>query len=61
MRLYDVNTGELNIDGINIKDISKKTLNDSIGVVFQETFLFAGSIYDNLLYANPEATPESLQ
>lgn len=60
MRLYDINTGKLEIDGISIKDISKKTLNDSIGVVFQETFLFAGSIYDNLLYANPEATIEDI-
>ena len=60
MRLYDVNTGELNIDNINIKNISKKTLNESIGVVFQETFLFAGSIYENLLYANPKASPEDI-
>lgn len=60
MRLYDVNSGALLIDGTDIRKISRQTLCDSIGVVFQETFLFQGSIYDNILYARPEATPEQV-
>jgi len=60
MRLYDVNSGQLMIDGVDIRDISKETLCNSIGVVFQETFLFAGSIYDNIAYAKPEAKPEEI-
>ncbi len=60
MRLYDVNSGKLLIDGIDIRDISKQTLCQNIGTVFQETFLFAGSIYDNIIYAKPEATPEEV-
>lgn len=60
MRLYDLNSGKLLIDGVDIKDISKETLCKSIGTVFQETFLFAGSIYDNIVYAKPEATPEEV-
>jgi ATP-binding cassette subfamily B protein len=60
MRLYDVNTGQLMIDNVDIKDISKETLCNSIGVVFQETFLFAGSIYDNIIYAKPDSTPEAV-
>ena len=60
MRLYDLNSGKLLIDGIDIRDISKETLCMNIGTVFQETFLFAGSIYDNIVYAKPEATPEEV-
>ena len=60
MRLYDVNSGSLMIDGTDIRDIEKATLNTSIGIVFQETFLFAGSIYDNILYARPDAPPEDV-
>ncbi|MBQ1861875.1 MAG: ABC transporter ATP-binding protein, partial [Clostridia bacterium] len=60
MRLYDLNSGKLLIDGIDIRDISKETLCLNIGTVFQETFLFAGSIYDNIIYAKPDATPEEV-
>ncbi len=60
MRLYDLNSGKLLIDGTDIRDISKETLCLNIGTVFQETFLFAGSIYDNIVYAKPDATPEEV-
>lgn len=60
MRLYDVSAGSITIDGVDIRDISRETLCNSIGTVFQETFLFAGSIYDNIRYAKPEATPEEV-
>ena len=58
MRLYDVNTGAFEIDGVNIKDISQEALRSQMGVVLQETFLFAGTIRDNIAYACPNATDE---
>ncbi|MBO5220976.1 MAG: ATP-binding cassette domain-containing protein [Clostridia bacterium] len=58
LRLYDVNSGKITIDGTDLREFDKKTLSDAIGAVFQETFLFEGPIYDNILYARPDATPE---
>lgn len=58
MRLYDVNSGAIEIDDVNIKDISQYALRSQMGVVLQETFLFAGSIRDNIAYACPGATDE---
>ncbi len=60
MRLYDPNLGTITIGGTDIKDIPQKQLRDNIGVVFQETYLFSGSIYDNIAYAKPEAAPEEV-
>ncbi len=60
MRLYDVEKGEIRIDGVNVKDISQHSLRSQIGVVLQETFLFAGTVYDNLAYAKPDATREEI-
>ncbi len=60
LRFYDVTSGRLLIDGHDIRDISQRTLRQSIGVVFQETFLFAGTIYENIAYAKPDATPEEV-
>ncbi len=56
MRLYDVNDGCIKIDGIDIRDISQSSLRSQIGVVLQETFLFSGTIFDNIAYAKPDAT-----
>ena len=56
MRLYDPNTGRVTINGTDLRDISPSHLHENIGVVFQDSFLFAGSIYDNLVYAKPGAT-----
>ncbi|MFW5985592.1 MAG: ABC transporter ATP-binding protein [Halanaerobiaceae bacterium] len=56
-RFYDVDEGEILIDGINIKDISLKSLRANIGVVLQETFLFNDTVWSNIAYACPEATP----
>ncbi len=55
MRLYDVNRGSISIDGVNVKDIAQHCLRSQIGVVLQETFLFAGTVFENLAYAKPEA------
>lgn len=56
MRLYDVDRGTLCIDGVDIKDIDQECLHSQIGVVLQETFLFSGSVLNNLRYAKPDAT-----
>lgn len=60
MRMYDVNDGIIKIDGVDIRDISQNSLRSQIGVVLQETFLFSGSIYDNIAYAKPDATHDEI-
>jgi len=60
MRLYDVEEGSIKIDGVDIRDISQNSLRSQIGVVLQETFLFAGTVYDNIAYAKPDATKEEV-
>lgn len=60
MRLYDPGLGKITIGGVDIKDISQKELRDNIGVVFQETYLFSGSIYENIAYAKPGASPDEV-
>lgn len=60
MRLYDADEGEILIDGINVKDLSFKALYDNIAIVSQETYLFIGSILDNIRYAKPDASYEEI-
>ena len=60
MRMYDVSEGAIKIDGIDIRDISQESLRSQIGVVLQETFLFSGTIYDNIAYAKPDATRDEV-
>ncbi|MGM9624815.1 MAG: ABC transporter ATP-binding protein [Eubacteriales bacterium] len=60
MRIYDVEEGAIRIDGTDIRDLSQECLRSQIGVVLQETFLFSGSIYDNIAYAKPEATRDEI-
>lgn len=60
LRLYDVTQGEIRIDGVNIKDISQQSLRSQVGVVLQETYLFEGSVLDNITYAKPDATFEEV-
>ena len=59
-RLYDVCKGKITFDGIDIRDIDLKWLRNQIGIVSQETYLFNGTIRENLLYAKPDATDEEL-
>ncbi len=60
MRMYDVEDGSICIEGIDIRDISQEALRSQMGVVLQETFLFAGTLYDNIAYAKPEADREEI-
>ncbi len=60
MRLYDPDAGAVLLDGVDLRDIEQQTLRRNIGVVFQETFLFSGTVYDNIAYANPDATFEEV-
>jgi ATP-binding cassette subfamily B protein len=54
-RFYEVNNGEILIDGINLKDINIKSLRENIGLVQQDIFLFTGSIKENILYGKPNS------
>ena len=60
MRLYDPNTGRITINNTDIREISPKYLHENIGVVFQDSFLFAGTFYDNIIYAKPDASYEEV-
>lgn len=59
-RLYDVDGGSITIDGINIKDISFKTLHSNVSMISQDTYLFKGTILENIKYAKPDATLEEV-
>ena len=56
MRMYDPTEGSIEIDGVNIKDISQQSLRSQMGIVLQETHLFSGSVRANIKYAMPYAT-----
>ena len=59
-RFYDVTSGEIEIDGTNIKEFTLDSLRKQIGIVQQDVFLFGGTIKDNILYGNLEASEEEL-
>lgn len=59
-RFYDVTAGEILIDGINIKDLDLYSLRDKIAMVFQDNFLFTGTIRENILLGKENATEEEL-
>jgi ATP-binding cassette subfamily B protein len=59
-RFYEVQEGEIAIDGVDIKQIAQQDLRSQIGVVLQEPFLFAGSIYENIAFARPDASREDV-
>lgn len=59
-RFYNVNEGGIYIDGINIDDVSMKSLRDSIGIVQQDVFLFNGTIKENIMYGNLNASEEDV-
>ena len=60
LNFYDIDSGEIKIDNINIKDISKKDLRDSISIVLQDPVLFFDTIENNVRYGNENATEEEI-
>ena len=61
MRFYDVNSGEILIDGVNINDIEKKELRDTIAIVLQDTVLFKDTIGNNVKYGKQDATFDEIK
>ena len=60
MRFYDSNSGEILVDGHNIKEATRHSLRSAYGMVLQDTWLTDGSIRDNIAFANPDATDEEV-
>lgn len=60
-RFYDITSGEITIDGIDIKSITLKSLRENIGMVAQDVYLFSGSISENIAYGKPDATDEEIK
>lgn len=61
MRYYDVNSGAINIDGINIKDFKREELRKLFGIVLQDTWLFNGTVRENIRYGKLTATDEEVE
>jgi ATP-binding cassette subfamily B protein len=60
-RFYDVTKGRILIDGIDVRDVTLKSLRQQVGVVLQEVFLFTGTIRDNIAFGKPNATQEEVE
>lgn len=60
MRFYDVNSGNILIDGINIKDVERTSLRKNIGMVLQDTWLYSGTIMENIRYGRLDATDDEV-
>lgn len=61
MRFYEINSGEITIDGVNIQNIPKEFLRKNIGIVLQDTKLFTGTIKENISYGSLNATDEEIK
>ena len=59
-RFYDVNEGAITIDGHDIRDVTQHSLHENIGIVQQDVFLFADTIFENIRYGNPDATMDQV-
>ena len=60
-RFYDVTRGSIQIDGVDIREFSIESLRSNIAVVFQDNFLFSGTILDNILLGKPNASPQEIE
>jgi len=60
MRFYDVNSGRITIDGVDIKQMRRRDLRKIFGMVLQDTWLFSGTIRDNIAYGKENATEEEI-
>ena len=59
-RFYDVQSGSIAIDGLDIRDVTQKSIHENIGIVQQDVFLFADTIFENIRYGKPDATMEEV-
>ena len=59
-RFYEVESGSITIDGQNIQDVTQQSIHENIGIVQQEVFLFADTIFENIRYGKPDATMEEV-
>ncbi len=59
-RFYDVNTGRITVDGVDVRDVTLESLRVQIGIALQEPVLFSGTIRDNIRYGKPDATDEEV-
>ncbi len=59
-RFYDVTSGAISIDGTDIRNLTQKSIHENIGIVQQDVFLFADTIFENIRYGKPEATMEEV-
>ena len=59
-RFYEVTKGSIKIDGKDIREVTLKSLRDNIGIVQQDVYLFAGTVYENILYGKPRASREEV-
>ena len=59
-RFYDVDSGRISIDGQDIRDVTQQSIHENIGIVQQDVFLFADTIFENIRYGKPDATMEEV-
>ena len=59
-RFYDVTEGAILVDGRDVRSVTQRSLRENIGIVQQDVFLFAGTVYDNIIYGRPDATEEEV-
>ena len=59
-RFYDVSSGSISIDGQDVRSVTQKSIHKNIGIVQQDVFLFADTIFENIRYGNPDATMEEV-
>nr|WP_203857603.1 ABC transporter ATP-binding protein [Plantactinospora mayteni] len=60
MRFYELDAGRITLDGVDLTELRRDTLRGEIGMVLQDTWLFGGTIRDNIAYGNPDATEEEI-
>ena len=59
-RFYDVNSGRVTVDGVDVRDLNQETLRRNIGIALQDVVLFSGTIRDNIRYGRPDATEDEV-
>ncbi len=60
-RFYDVTSGSISVDGLDIRDVTQRSLHESIGIVQQDVFLFADTVFENIRYGRPDATAQEVE